>query len=297
MAYGSPRSLEEIEPYYTDIRGGRRPSREALDELTARYAAIGGASGLNEVTHSQASALAADLERRVPGKFQVSVGMKHWHPFIKDAVADIRRAGINDVIGLVLAPHYSRKSIGEYESRIRQAALEHGGTVNLVMVQQWYSEPGYVDLVAANIRSALTGWDPTDGSTRVFFTAHSIPARIVAEGDPYRDQLEDSARVFAQAADVPDFQTAWQSASSTPEPWLGPDVLEVLEQFRADGGRRALIAPVGFVSDHLEVLYDIDIECASRAAELGLEMRRIVSPNDDPRFIRALTDIVMRYAH
>lgn len=296
MAYGSPRNPEEIEPYFTDVRGGRPPSPEALEELQVRYAAIGPTSGLNEMTQRQASGLFAVLEQMAPGRFQVFVGMKHWHPFISDAVAGIESARIDRIVGLVLAPHYSRKSIGEYESRVLEAVGESGANMDLAMVQQWYSDPGFIEFTAANIRLSLQGWQPGDGSTRVFFTAHSIPARIVAEGDPYADQLADSASLYAKAAGITDYGTGWQSASATPEPWLGPDILEVLEEYAGSGGKRALVAPVGFVSDHLEILYDIDIECAQKAERIGLELRRVPSPNDDPRFLRILAKIVMRYA-
>ncbi|MGI8427233.1 MAG: ferrochelatase [Actinomycetota bacterium] len=296
MAYGSPRNLDEVEPYFTDILAGRVPSPKALQELAGRYQAIGGASQLNQITGRQAAGVAQLLERRLPGRFEVLVGMKHWHPYISESVSQIQSMEISEAVGLVLAPHYSKKSIGEYESRILKAQVDLGWQLNLHMVDHWYEEPAFVELVAANLNEALEGWDRSDGATRVFFTAHSIPARIIAEGDPYAVELTDSASVFAKAAGIGDFQTGWQSASATNEPWLGPDILEELEDFRDSGGRRALIAPVGFVSDHLEVLFDVDIECVEKAKELGIELRRIASPNDDPRLIRALADVAMRYS-
>jgi ferrochelatase len=222
--------------------------------------------------------------------------MKHWHPFISGTVARIAEAGIDRVIALVLAPHFSKKSIGEYEARILKARDAAGANFDLTMVKSWYDEPAFVDLVASNLTDSLKGWDTADPGTCVFFTAHSIPARIVAEGDPYADQLADSAKVFAEAAGITNFTTGWQSESTTGEPWLGPDILNRLETFAADGGKRALIAPVGFVADHLEVLFDVDVECVEKAAELGIELRRIPSPNADRRFIRTLADIVSRYS-
>lgn len=287
MAYGSPRNSGEVEAYFTDIRGGRPPSSEALQKLNARYAAIGGNSGLNQITQRQAAALAEHLGP----SFAVFVGMKHWHPFIRDAVEQIVDEGFDKIVGLVLAPYFSSKSVGEYETRIQGALGARG--VAVTMVKSWYDEPAFVDLVADNLREALTGWD----EARVFFTAHSIPARIVESGDPYREQLADSAKLYAEAASLGDYEIAWQSASATGEPWIGPDIADSLELFGASGGARAVIAPVGFVSDHLEILYDIDLEAKQGAEALGIELRRIRSPNDDPRFIAALGNIVMRYAH
>lgn len=296
MAYGSPRTPEEVEPYFTDIRGGRPPSPETLRTLAERYQRIGGKSPLNEITKEQAQAVGDLLEAGHPGRFEVFTGMKHWHPFIADTIKGIAAAGIEQVIGLVLAPHYSKKSIGEYRSRILKARDATGASFDLAMVESWYHEPAFVELVAANLKQTLEGWDPAEEGTCVFFTAHSIPARIVEQGDPYADQLADSARVFAEAAGIANYTTGWQSESTTGEPWLGPDILDRLGTFAQEGGRRAVIAPVGFVADHLEVLFDVDVECVERAEELGIELRRIPSPNTDPRFIRALADVVLRYS-
>lgn len=295
MAYGSPRTPEEIEPYFTDIRGGRPPSEKALSTLTARYERIG-SSPLNEITRQQAELLGEELTERAPGTFEVFTGMKHWHPFIYETVEEIARRGIEKVIGLVLAPHYSAKSIGEYEKRIVSARDKLGAQFDLTMIPSWYAQPGFVQLVADNLKDALDGWDTAAPDTYVFFTAHSIPARIVEQGDPYADQLADSARVFAEAAGITNFDTGWQSASATGEPWLGPDILDRLRRFKNEGGRRALIAPVGFVADHLEVLFDVDVECKELGDEIGLQIRRIASPNADPRFIRSLADVVIRYS-
>lgn len=287
MAYGSPRTLEEVAPYFKDIRGGRDPSPEALEELTARYERIGGPSPLNEITQNQARALEAALSDT-----PVYVGMKHWHPFIYEAVTEIHKDEIEKVAGLVLAPHYSSKSIGEYEKRVVDAREQLGARFDLEMVSSWYDHPSFASFVARNLASAMKGWDGSDGATRVFFTAHSIPLKIIESGDPYAEQLADSARIYAAAASITDYEIAWQSASSTGEPWIGPDILESLESFARGGGKRALIAPVGFTSDHLEVLYDVDVECAEKATELGIELRRVDSPNDDPAFVAALAEIV-----
>ena len=295
MSYGSPRNLDEVEPYFTDIRGGRPPSPQALEVLENRYARIGG-SPLNKIVDELAAKLDAELQRRSPGRFRVFTGMKHWHPFIADSVDRIAGAGLGRVLGLVLAPHYSSKSIGEYEQRIVRARDAKGYRLEVEVVKSWYDEPAFVELVAANLRRSLEGWDPSDPGTKIFFTAHSIPSRVVELGDPYAEQLADSAKMFADAAGISNYDTAWQSASATGEPWLGPDLLERLESFKQEGGRRALVAPVGFVSDHLEVLFDVDVEAVDKARELDIELRRIPSPNTDPRFVEALADVVAKVA-
>lgn len=288
MAYGSPRTPDEVEPYFTDIRGGRPPSAEILRILADRYERIGGKSPLNEITAEVAKEVSAELETRAPGQYRVFTGMKHWHPFIAATVDQIAGAGITKILGLVLAPHYSSKSIGEYEARILKARDTGDHDLNVNVVRFWYDEPAFVEMVATNLREAIGEWDTSDADTKVFFCAHSIPARIVAAGDPYADQLSDSARVFAEAAGIANFDTAWQSESTTGEPWLGPDLLVRLEQFAAVGGKKVVVAPVGFVADHLEVLYDLDVQARDRAAQLGLAFARTAVVNDDPAVLGAL---------
>jgi ferrochelatase len=294
MAYGGPNSLEEVEDYYTDIRGGRRPSAESLADLMSRYEAIGGLSPLPDITRRQAAALGEVLEAASPGRYRTHVGMKHWHPFVGEAVQDIAAEGADEVIGLVLAPHYSKMSIGGYEQRLRAAKAATGATFSVEMVPYWYDDEGFVAFAAENLRAALGDWDPADPATRVFFSAHSLPERILAEGDPYKDQLLDSSRLIAEAAGVPDWEFAFQSQSHTGEPWLGPDVLTSLDAFAAAGGKRAVVSPIGFVADHLEVLFDLDIEAAEQATKLGVDLRRTTSPNDDPRFIQVLAGVVQK---
>jgi ferrochelatase len=256
----------------------------------SRYEAIGGLSPLPDITRRQAAALGEVLDASAPGRYRTHVGMKHWHPFVGEAVQDIVAEGAGDVIGLVLAPHYSKMSIGGYEQRLQAAKAATGGTFSVDMVPYWYDDEGFVAFAAENLRAALGDWDPADPGTRVFFSAHSLPERILAEGDPYKDQLLDSSRLIAEAAGVPNWEFAFQSQSHTGEPWLGPDVLTSLEAFAAAGGKRAVVSPIGFVADHLEVLFDLDIE----AAELGLDLRRTTSPNDDPRFIQVLAGVVQK---
>jgi protoporphyrin/coproporphyrin ferrochelatase len=274
MAYGSPSLPEDVRPYLEDIRGGRPVSGEAVEELAERYRRIGGRSPLDDVTEAQRAALERELG--VP----VFVGMKHWQPRIADAVDSALAGGATRILGLVLAPHYSRLSIGEYRERLDAAAA---GRAEVVLVESWHDHPGFVDVVAERVRGT-DAW--------VVFTAHSLPQRILDDGDPYRDQLLETSRLAAERAGLERWSFAFQSASPTGEPWLGPDILEELDRLHAAGERKVLVAPVGFVSDHLEILWDLDIEARERAAELGIELDRIESLNDDPAFVRALAELV-----
>jgi protoporphyrin/coproporphyrin ferrochelatase len=274
MAYGSPSLPEDVRPYLEDIRGGRPVSDEAVEELAERYRQIGGRSPLDELTEAQRATLERELG--VP----VFVGMKHWQPRIAEAVQSALSVGATRLVGLVLAPHYSRLSIGEYRERLESAV---SGRAEFMLVESWHDHPGFVDAVADRVRGT-DAW--------VVFTAHSLPERILAEGDPYRKQLLETSRLVAERAGLERWSFAFQSASPTGEPWLGPDVLEELDRLHAEGVRKVLVAPVGFVSDHLEILWDLDIEARERAGELGLELDRIESLNDDPAFIRALAELV-----
>jgi protoporphyrin/coproporphyrin ferrochelatase len=274
MAYGSPATAEDVPAYLADIREGRPVSQEAIDELAERYRRIGGRSPLDEITEAQRAALERELG--VP----VFVGMKHWRPRIAEAVEAALAAGAETLVGLVLAPHYSRLSIAGYQERLEQALQ---GRAELVFVESWHDHPPFLDVLADRVRR-------DDG--HVVFTAHSLPERILQDGDPYRDQLLETSRLVAERAGLTDWSFAFQSASTTGEPWLGPDILEELDRLAANGVRRVLVCPVGFVSDHLEILWDLDIEARERAAELGLELERIESLNDDPAFVRALAALV-----
>ena len=274
MAYGSPPGAEDIRPYLEDVRGGRPVSDEAVAELAERYRRIGGRSPLDEVTEAQRAALERELG------LPVFVGMKHWRPRIAEAVEGALAGGATRIVGLVLAPHYSRLSVGQYRERLEAAVA---GRAELVLVESWHDSPGFLDLLADRVRGT-EAW--------VVFTAHSLPERILAEGDPYREQLLETSRLVAERAGLERWSFAFQSASQTGEPWLGPDVLEELERLRDDGVRQVLVAPVGFVSDHLEILWDLDIDAKERAAELGLELERIELPNDDPAFVHALAEVV-----
>jgi protoporphyrin/coproporphyrin ferrochelatase len=274
MAYGSPPTEDDVPAYLADIREGKPVSEYAVEELKERYRRIGGRSPLDEITERQRAALEAELG--VP----VYVGMKHWQPRIAEAVDAALAGGAETIVGLVLAPHYSRLSVAGYRERL-EAALS--GRAELVFVESWHDHTPFLDVLADRVR----GFDG-----HVVFTAHSLPERILGDGDPYRDQLLETSRLVAERAGIDDWSFAFQSASTTGEPWLGPDILEELETLAANGVRRVLVCPVGFVSDHLEILWDLDVEAREKAGELGLGLDRIESLNDDPAFIRALAELV-----
>jgi len=274
MAYGSPSRIEDIPAYLADIREGKPVSDHAVEELTERYRRIGGRSPLDDVTEAQRAALEAELSS------PVYVGMKHWTPRIADAVDAALGRGAERIVGLVLAPHYSRLSIAGYRSRL-EAALD--GRAELVFIESWHDHEPFLEVLAERVRE-------TDA--HVVFTAHSLPERILRDDDPYRDQLLETSRLVAERASLAGWSFAFQSASATGEPWLGPDILVELDRLHAQGVDKVLVCPVGFVSDHLEILWDLDVEARERAAELGLQLDRIESLNDDPGFIAALAALV-----
>jgi ferrochelatase len=273
MAYGSPRTEAEVEPYFKHVRGGRPPSPEALEELQDRYRAIGG-SPLEEITRRQAAALGRQLG------LATFVGMKHSPPFIAEGAREAAACGVRRLVGLTLAPHYAKMSVGAYERTLREA-----WDGELEFLPGFHDHPAFIAAVRSILAEALHDYDPD----RLFFTAHSLPARIVSEGDRYDERLLESCRLVADGLPLPPWEFAFQSASSTGEPWLGPDLLEALQ---VSGARRALVCPVGFVADHLEILYDLDIEAQAFARNHDLELRRTASFNDRPEFVNALAEIV-----
>jgi protoporphyrin/coproporphyrin ferrochelatase len=277
MAYGSPSSIEDVPAYLSDIREGKPVSAHAVQELTERYRRIG-RSPLDEVTEAQRAAL--EREFGVPAY----VGMKHWRPRIAEAVEAALAGGADRIIGIVLAPHYSALSIAGYRARLEETLT---GRAELDFIESWHDHPPFLEVLAGRVRG-------TDA--HVVFTAHSLPERILGMGDPYQDQLLETSRLVAERAGLHDWSFAYQSASATGEPWLGPDILEELDRLHAEGLRKVLVCPVGFVSDHLEILWDLDIEARARAATLGLELDRIESLNDDPAFIAALASLVRERA-
>jgi ferrochelatase len=280
MAYGSPDRLEDVPAYYADIRGGRPIAPERLEELVERYRSLGieTSNPLNEITEATRARLEGVLG--VP----VYTGMRHWTPRIADAAERALATGAGLVVGLVLAPHFSNMSIGAYRRLLEEGLA---GRAELAFVERWGAEPGFVELLADRLRGT---------EAHVVFTAHSLPERIVAEGDPYRDELLETSRLVAEAAGVDDWSFSFQSASPTGEPWLGPDILDHLEELAGRGVDQVLVCPVGFVSDHLEIRWDIDTAAQERARELGLRLTRIELPNADPAFVEVLAGLVRRAA-
>lgn len=278
MAYGSPDRIGDVPAYYADIRGGRPIAPEQLDDLVARYRRLGieESNPLNEITERTRAALEAELG------MPVFTGMKHWTPRIWEAADAAVAAGAETVVGLVLAPHYSKLSIGGYRQQLEDAL---GGRAELRFVERWGEEPGLVDLLAARVRGT---------TAHVVFTAHSLPARILHEGDPYQDELFATAEAVAKAAGLAGWSWSYQSQSPTGEPWLGPDILDHLETLADQGVTDVLVCPVGFVADHLEIRWDLDVEAADRAGDLGIGVSRIDMPNDDPEFVRTLAGLVRR---
>lgn len=293
MAYGSPSSLEEVESYYTHIRGGRKPSPELLEELLARYRAIGGKSPLLEITYRQAAA----LEERLRGsglEARVYVGMRHSPPFISEAVSSMARDGILRAVALPMAPHYSAMSVGQYIRIAEEARRDFAQDLTFHYIRSWHDHPGYIAAVAETVLEALGSFQEAQRTVPVVFTAHSLPQRILQEDDPYPRELLRTCDLVSQACGGLSWTLAYQSAGRTQEPWLGPEVTEVLRGLRREGATSVLVCPVGFVADHLEVLYDLDIEARDVAEEEGIQFRRAPSLNDRPTFIAALTDIVLR---
>src|SRR5437588_6082302 len=278
MAYGSPERLADVPAYYADIRGGKPIRPEFLDDLVERYRRLDIESGspLNAITEETRAALEQEL--RLP----VFAGMKHWTPRIADAAEQALATGARTVVGLVLAPHYSRLSIAGYRTQLEEVLA---GRAELVFVESWHDDEGLVEFLAGRVRG-------TDA--HVVFTAHSLPARILDDGDPYQAPLLETAAAIAERAALRDWSFSYQSESATGEPWLGPDILDHLEDLRGRGVQNVLICPIGFVSDHLEIRWDIDTEARAKADALGMRLERIEMPNADPAFIRTLASIVKK---
>jgi protoporphyrin/coproporphyrin ferrochelatase len=297
LAYGTPETLDDVEPYYTHIRGGRKPAPEALENLRERYRLVGGRTPLKDLTFAVADGVQARLDAEAPGRYRVFVGMKHWHPFIAETVPQILEAGIAEVTAVVLAPHYSRYSLEGYRKYIKQALEGTERPFELHFVESWHDHPAFRSLIADRVRETLAKF-PADArdEVKVLFSAHSLPEKIVAAGDPYPEQLRESAAGIAELLGIPDWRFCYQSAGMTGEPWLGPDILDYLEELHAEGVRNVLSVPFGFVADHLEVQWDIDTEAQDKAAELGMTLHRIRMPNADPKFVELIADIARERA-
>ena len=292
LAYGTPDTLDDVEAYFTHIRHGRTPSPEAVANLKERYTRVGGATPLLKLTEDVRKALVAKLAAEGT-PLPVYMGMKHWHPYIADALQTMYDDGIRKFTALVLAPHYSRMSVGQYRHAVDEKQKELGDPFEFRFVEHWYEEPEFVTFMAGLVTQGLEQFPENDrGSVTVVFTAHSLPERIRTWNDPYESQLQESAELVAKTAGLPGFRRAWQSAGGTGEPWIGPDILDFLDTLQAEGVKNVLQVPIGFVSDHLEVLYDIDIEAKDKAKELGMMLHRTELPNAKPGFIEVIAKVV-----
>jgi ferrochelatase len=291
MAYGSPDRLDQVEAYYTDIRRGSPPPPELLEELIGRYRAIGGGSPLSGIVEQQRAAVAAELAARgLP--LPVHAGMRHIEPRIGDIVRGMAADGVERFVAIALAPQASSNAAG-YRRAVDEALASLGaGAPAVEHVASWHDQPRFIEALAATTREALAGF-PDPSRVRVMFTAHSLPARVLAQGDPYPDELAATARLVAEAVGLERYEFAYQSAGRTGEPWLGPDILDEIRRLAADGVTELVIRPVGFVADHLEVLFDIDIEAQEVAGEVGIHLVRARSMNTDPTFIAGLADVAV----
>ncbi|HDR7911891.1 TPA: ferrochelatase [Bacillus wiedmannii] len=294
MAYGTPESLDDVEAYYTHIRHGRKPSEEALQDLIGRYKAIGGISPLAKITKEQAHKLTDSMNKIFTEyEFTCYLGLKHIAPFIEDAVEEMKKDGIEQAISIVLAPHYSTFSIKAYNDRAIRLSEEIGGPV-IEPIEQWYDEPKFISYWVDQIKETFTKIEDKEKAV-VIFSAHSLPEKIIAAGDPYVEQLQHTADLIAEAADIPNYTTGWQSAGNTPDPWIGPDVQDLTRDLYEGHGYESFIyCPVGFVAEHLEVLYDNDYECKVVTDELNVAYFRPNMPNSQSVFIDCLAEIVSK---
>lgn len=296
MAYGTPYKEEDIERYYTHIRHGRRPSEEMLEDLKNRYQAIGGISPLAETTNKQAHALVEHLNSiQDEIEFKLYIGLKHIEPFIEDAVKQMHDDGIEEAVSIVLAPHFSTFSIKSYNGRAVEEAEKLGGPV-IKSVESWYKEPKFIQYWVEKIKETVAQMpEEEQKEAALIVSAHSLPEKILQLGDPYPQQLQETADLIAAGAGISHYYVGWQSAGNTPEPWLGPDVQDLTRELYNEKHYKAFIyTPVGFVAEHLEVLYDNDYECKVITDELGVSYYRPVMPNTDPLFIDAMASAISK---
>jgi protoporphyrin/coproporphyrin ferrochelatase len=289
MAYGSPNAIEDIEPFYTDIRRGRKPSPELLEELTGRYMAIGGVSPLLKVTNAQAQSLYDNLITKYP----VYVGMRHWEPWIKDAVTQMKQDGIEEAVGIVMAPHFSSMSIAAYIKKVEDALLVNEANIKFHFIKSWHNNPLYINALANKVKGAQALFNDEEKRDLTYvFTAHSLPERILLDNDPYKNQLLETCQLLADELHITNWQFAFQSAGRTEEKWLGPDLLESINEMTQKGVKSLLVCSVGFITDHLEVLYDIDIEAKNHVAQYGMHLERASSLNADPLLGKLFADLI-----
>jgi protoporphyrin/coproporphyrin ferrochelatase len=292
MAYGTPETPDQVEPYFTHIRGGRKPSQEAVEGLKERYRLVGGKTPLLEITNEVARKLQDRLSSE--GDFRVYAGMKHWHPYIGDVMEQMVGDGVHRAVAFALAPHCSLISLGGYRKSIEEAQARLGNRLSIPFAKCWQHNERWRDMIASFVRQGLEQF-PADvrEQVTVVFSAHSLPERIRTWDDPYERQLLESSADVARRAGVERWRFAFQSAGHTGEPWLGPDIVDFLETLHSEGVQYVLSVPIGFVSDHLEILFDIDIEAQEKAAQLGMTLHRTRMPNAEPEFIEVLASVVL----
>ncbi|HEX9340678.1 MAG TPA: ferrochelatase [Thermoplasmata archaeon] len=292
MALGGPDSLDAVEPFLRNVRHGRPTPKAMLDEFRERYRRIGGKSPLLGISLDQARSLEARLNARTVG-FRCYVGMRHWSPYIRDAVARIRDDGIRRVVALCLTPYYSKMSVGAYLADFDHAVAQSGATIDVARAKSWHDRPELIDAYAGKAREALERLAAAGHrNPAVLFTAHSLPKKIIEEGDPYERQLRETMMAILKQLPPVRARLCYQSAGRTEDPWLGPPLEDALDELGGAGEDAVLLIPFGFVSDHLEILYDLDIEARARAQDLGVRFERAESLNTDPQFIRAMESVV-----
>lgn len=292
MAYGTPETPDQVEPYFTHIRGGRKPSPEAVSRLQTRYEKIGGRTPLLEITNSVARKLESVLSDSASEHVKVYVGMKHWHPYIADTLASIVADGITHLTAIVLAPHYSLMSVGGYRKAVQEGLSLLGADIPVTFVERWHQQPEFVELMSKLILEGLNQFSEDErGNVVPVFSAHSLPEKIRNWGDPYEAELHGSSKMVADNLNRHDWRFAWQSAGETGDPWLGPDILDFLDVLKSEGASNVLQIPIGFVCDHLEIMWDIDYEAKNKAAELGITLHRTQLPNDSDDFVNVIASV------
>lgn len=292
MAYGGPNHLDEVEPYLLDVRGYRPTSAEIIHEVRERYREIGGRSPILELTRAQASALESALNGN-GNEFKAFVGMRHWHPFIKDTLAEMQGQGIERAVGMVMAPHYSRMSIGAYYQKIEEA----NPPIAFSGIEDWHLQAGYIRALANRVRQALERFpEEVRAEVPVIFTAHSLPEKILEWNDPYPVQLRETVSAVMEQLGPRPHEFAYQSAAISTIPWLGPDAGEVIERLASEGKKHILLCPIGFVCEHVEILYDIDIVYQTLARSLNIQLERIEMLNTAPEMIEGLADLICEKA-
>jgi protoporphyrin/coproporphyrin ferrochelatase len=291
MAYGSPDTPEDIEPYYTHIRHGRVPPPGLLEELQERYRLVGGRTPLSDISEATRAELERRLNAESSNSYRVILGMKHWHPYIERAVRQMADESIRHAVGLILAPHYSTRSVAEYYGYVEEAQQKLGTSIEIERIDQWHLFPPFLEAVRRRIETQLNAFPPGSDVT-VVFTAHSLPEKILQSGDPYPSQLMETSEALAEMIGIQHWTFSYQSAGRTPDPWLGPDLVDTVHRLATEGVKYILVASIGFVSDHLEILYDIDYEAQEAAREDGVTLRRTEMLNASPDFVEGLVTLV-----